>query len=191
VFPRFELSVVEQRIPNAMPELFAGIELADERFAFISLRVVDKDGRPMAHPLTAAFEALRASLEADGDPGLSANLALEQLCEKPFDHRLECAVVLFEPKHMRVTTYASGLSSGLLWASGEEGRTISIDGHRGALERKMLRETADHFSNGRPILLAAGERRTARGLDAEGSRGNQGSARRRDWRQRQPEAGGA
>lgn len=157
VFPRFELSVIEQRIAGAVPELFAGIELAEERFAFISLRVVDKEGRPVAHPLDAAFEALRESLEADGDPGLSANLALEKLCEKPFDHRLECAVVLFEPKHMRVTTYASGTASGLLWASGEEGRTISIDGHRGALERKMLREAADHFSNARPIQLAAGD----------------------------------
>ena len=156
-FPRFELSVIEQRIPGAMPELFAGIELADERFAFISLRVVDKNGRPLAHPLDAAFEALRESLESDGDPGLSANLALEKLCEKPFDHRLECAVVLFEPRHMRVTTYASGLASGLLWASGEEGRTLSIDGHRGALERRMLREASDHFSNAAPILLAEGD----------------------------------
>lgn len=157
VFPRFELSVIEQRIPQAVPELFAGIELAEERFAFISLRVVDKDGRPIAHPLDLAFESLRESLEADGDPGLAANLALEKLCEKPFDHRLECAVVLFEPKHMRVTTYASGLASGLLWASGEEGRTISIDGHRGALERKMLREASDHFSNVKPIQLVAGD----------------------------------
>lgn len=157
VFPRFELSVIEQRIPQAVPELFAGLELADERFAFISLRVVDKDGRPQAHPLDHAFEALRESLESDGDPGLAANLALEKLCEKPFDHRLECAVVLFEPKHMRVTTYASGLASGLLWASGEEGRTISIDGHRSALERKMLREASDHFSNARPIQLVAGD----------------------------------
>ena len=157
VFPRFELSVIEQRIPGAIPEWFAGIELAEERFAFISLRVVDKDGRPLSHPLDAAFEALRESLESDGDPGLSANLALEKLCEKPFDHRLECAVVLFEPKHMRVTTYASGISSGLLWASGEEGRTVSIDSHRGALERKMLREASDHFSNARPILLVEGD----------------------------------
>src|SRR3954471_8688970 len=70
VFPRFELSVVEQRIPQAVPELFAGIDLADERFAFISLRVVDKDGRPIAHALDLAFEALKESLEADGDPGL-------------------------------------------------------------------------------------------------------------------------
>jgi LSD1 subclass zinc finger protein len=157
VYPRFELSVIEQRIAGAVPELFAGLELAEERFAFISMRVVDKDGRPIPHPLDVAFEALRVSLEADGDPGLSANLALESLCEKPFDHRLECAVVLFEPKHMRVTTYASGVSSGLLWASGEEGRTIAIDGHRGALERKMLREASDHFSNAQPILLVAGD----------------------------------
>ncbi|MFZ5444475.1 MAG: zinc finger domain-containing protein [Myxococcota bacterium] len=157
VYPRFELSVIEQRVPQAVPELFAGLELDAERFAFISLRVVDRDGRPQPWPLDAAFEALRASLEADGDPGLAANLALETLCARPFDHRLECAVVLFEPRHMRVTSYAAGVNAGLLWASGEEGRTIAIDGHRSALERKMLRESADHFSNGRPILLAAGD----------------------------------
>lgn len=157
VYPRFELSVIEQRIPNTVPELFSGLELADERFAFISLRVVDREGRPLPHPLDAAFEALRGSLEADGDPGLAANLALEKLCEKPFDHRLECAVVLFEPRHMRVTTYAAGAQASLVWASSEEGRSIAIEGHRGALERKMLRETADHFSNGRPVALAEGD----------------------------------
>lgn len=157
VYPRFELSVIEQRIPNTVPEWFAGLELADERFAFISLRVVDREGRPLPHPLDAAFEALRSSLEADGDPGLAANLALEQLCQKPFDHRLECAVVLFEPRHMRVTTYAAGAQGGLLWASSEEGRSVSIEGHTGALERKMLREASDHFSNGRPVSLAAGD----------------------------------
>ncbi len=157
VYPRFELSVIEQRIPNAVPELFAGLELEGERFAFVSLRVVDKDGRPVAHALDGAFEALRESLENDGDPGLAANLALEALCAKPFDQRLECAVVLFEPRHMKVTTYAAGLANGLVWASGEEGRTINIDGHHGALERKMLREASDHFANGRPVLLAAGD----------------------------------
>lgn len=157
VHPRFELSVIEQRIPHTVPEWFSGLELAEERFAFVSLRVVDREGRPLAHPLDAAFEALRGSLEADGDPGLAANLALEKLCEKPFDHRLECAVALFEPRHMRVTTYAAGAQGSLLWASSEEGRSIAIDGHRGALERKMLRETADHFSNGRPLSLAAGD----------------------------------
>lgn len=157
VYPRFELSVIEQRIPNAVPELFAGLELEDERFAFVSLRVVDKDGKPVAHALDDAFDALKESLGNDGDPGLAANLALESLCSKPFDLKLECAVVLFEPKHMKVTTYVAGMSSGLLWASSEEGRTITIDGHRDALERKMLRETADHFANGRPVQLAAGD----------------------------------
>ena len=155
VYPRFELSIIEQKIPQAMPELFAGLELGEERFAFVSMRVTDKDGKPLAYELEPAFSALRASLEDDGDPGLSANLALETLCQKPFDHKLECAVVLFEPRHMRVVSYAAGVSSGLMWASGEEGRTIHIDGHRSALERKMLRESADHFSNARPIHLAA------------------------------------
>jgi LSD1 subclass zinc finger protein len=157
VYPRFELSIVEQKIPGAVPEWFAGLELGDQRFAFVSLRVVDREGRPLPHPLEAAFEALRGSLEADGDPGLAANLALETLCERPFDHRLECGVVLFEPRHMRVTTYAAGAQGSLVWASGEEGRSLSIDGHRGALERKMLREAADHFSNGPPISLASGD----------------------------------
>lgn len=154
VFPRFELSIIEQKIPQAVPELFAGLELGNERFAFVSMRVVDRDGKPLAYDLAPAWEALRASLEEDGDPGLAANLALETLCAKPFDHRLECAAVLFEPRHMRVISYAAGISAGLMWASGEEGRTIHIDGHRSALERKMLRETSDHFSNARPILLA-------------------------------------
>jgi hypothetical protein len=157
VYPRFELSLIEQKIPQAVPELFAGVELEDERFAFVSMRVVDKEGRPVAFALEGAFEALRASLGADGDPGLAANLALEALCEKPFDHKLECTIVLFEPKHMRATTYAACAQSGLLWASGEEGRTISLEGHRQPLERKMLRETSDHFSNGGPISLAAGD----------------------------------
>ncbi|MGV3623406.1 MAG: hypothetical protein ACO1OB_21480 [Archangium sp.] len=157
VYPRFELSVIEQKIPQAIPEWFAGLQLADDRFAFVSLRVVDRDGRPVVHPLDVAFDALRSSLEDDGDPGLAANLALEALCAKPFDQRLECAVVLFEPRHMKVTPYAAGLANGLIWASGEEGRTITIDGHHGALERKMLRESADHFSNGRAVQLAAGD----------------------------------
>jgi hypothetical protein len=157
VFPRFELSIIEQKVPQAVPELFAGIELGDERFAFISLRVVDKDGKPVAHPLEPAFEVLRASLEEDGDPGLAANLALESLCARPFDHRLECVIALFEPEHMRVTTYAACAQAGLLWASSEEGRAITLEGHRGPLERKMLRETSDHFSNGRPVSLASGD----------------------------------
>lgn len=155
--PRFELSVIEQRVPDTVPELFSGVELGEDRFAFVSLRVVDRDGRPVAHPLDAAFAALKSSLENDGDPGLAANLALETLCAKAFEHRLECGVVLFEPRHMRVVPYAAGLGEGVLWASGEEGRCLTVGGHQQALERKLLRETADHFSNGREVQLAAGD----------------------------------
>lgn len=154
-YPRFELSIIEQKVPQAVPELFAGLELADERFAFVSLRVVDREGRPLPWDVNPAFTALRTSLEDDGDPGLAANLALEALCQKPFDHRLECAIALFEPRHMRVQSYAAGVNPGFLWASGEEGRTIHLDGHHGALERKHLRENSDHFSNARPVHLAA------------------------------------
>jgi hypothetical protein len=155
--PRFELSVIEQRIPDTVPELFSGVELGEDRFAFVSLRVVDREGRPVVHALDAAFAALKTSLENDGDPGLAANLALDTLCAKAFEHRLECGVVLFEPKHMRVVPYAAGLGDGLLWVSSEEGRCITIGGHQQALERKMLRETSDHFSNGREVQLAAGD----------------------------------
>lgn len=155
--PRFELSVIEQKIPDTVPELFSGVELGDERFAFVSLRVVDREGRPVVHALDGAFAALKASLESDGDPGLAANLALEALCEKGFEHRLECGVVLFEPRHMRVVPYTAGLGDGLLWASSEEGRCITAGTHHPPLERKMLRETADHFSNARDLQLAAGD----------------------------------
>ncbi|MEW5741860.1 MAG: hypothetical protein AB1938_23295 [Myxococcota bacterium] len=155
--PRFELSVIEQRVPDTVPELFSGVELGEDRFAFVSLRVVDREGRPVVHPLDGAFAALKASLENDGDPGLAANLALETLCQKSFEHRLECGVVLFEPRHMRVIPYAAGLGDGILWASSEEGRCITAGGHQSALERKMLRETADYFSNGREVQLAAGD----------------------------------
>lgn len=155
--PRFELSVIEQHIPEAVPELFTGVELSGERFAFVSLRAVDREGRPLEHPLQVAFTALRTSLESDGDPGLAANLALEALCDGGFEHRLECGVVLFEPRHMRVVPYTAGLRDGLLWASGEAGRCVTIGGHHEALERRMLRETADHFSNAAVVHLASGD----------------------------------
>lgn len=155
--PRFEVSLIEQVIPGAVPEIFAGIELAEERFAFISMRVADAKGAPVAVELGPAFEALRRSLEDDLDPGLSANLALETLCEGPFSHRLEVAVVLFEPSRMRVTPYAAGCREALAWASSQEGRTQVVDGHGQALERKSLRERGDHFENGRPIHLCAND----------------------------------
>jgi len=55
---------------------------------------------------------------------------------------------------MRVISYSAGVTHGLMWASGEEGRALRLDGHHAALERKMLREASDHFSNATPIHLA-------------------------------------
>jgi hypothetical protein len=179
----FELALIEQKIPSACPELFRGVELGDARFAFVSLRLVDRERRAVETPgsLDRAFDALRASLEADGDPGLAANLALEALCQGPFDHALEIGIALFEPRSMRVVPYAAGQDDGIVWASGEEGRCIVPSTHREALERKMLRETADHFSNAAPLRLAiddvvllpsagfverGGRRRSSRGVRA-------------------------
>ncbi len=154
---RFELSLVEQHIEGAVPDVFAGLELGEERFAFVSARVVNKDGRPIQWSLEEAFGALKASLENDGDPGLAANLALEALCTKPFEHRFECAIALFEPRHMRVTPYSVGAADSILWASSEEGRGITKSLRHQALERKSLRERGDHFANGEPIHLAVGD----------------------------------
>ena len=152
--PRFELSFLEQRIENAPPEIFAGLELVDQRFALVYLRAVDAEKKPVSTvKLEPAMAALRESLENDSDPGLAAHLALEAL--KGFEHRLEVAVILFEPKRMRVVPYLAGCESALAWASSEEGRAIVPRGDHSALERKMLREAKDHFENGQPILLAA------------------------------------
>lgn len=156
-FPRFELSAVEQKIPGAAPEVFMALELEAERFAVVQLRCADAAGRPRAHDLGAATAALTDSLAQDFDPGLAANLALEALCARPFDHRLEVSVVLFSPLRMRVDAYGAGWRDGLWWASGEEGRCLSVDAHHPPLERKLLREAGDHFQNSPPIYLAAND----------------------------------
>jgi len=158
VAPRFELSFLEQPIPGAPHEVFAGFELADQKFAVCYLRVIDDEGRGVRAgkvELGPAFEVLKASLEADADPGLAANLALEKLCEKPFTHKLECAIALFEPRHMRVTLYNAGCRDAVSWASSEEGRAVTPGSAHDALERKFLRETRDHFKNLPPVHLAA------------------------------------
>lgn len=156
-FPRFELSAIEQKIPEATPDVFMALELDDQRFAVVQLRCVDAEGQPKAHDLGAAARALTDSLAQDFDPGLAANLALEALCQKPFDAKLEVSVVLFSPQRMRVDAYGAGWRDGLWWASGEEGRCVGIDAHHPALERKLLREEGDHFVNARPVHLAAAD----------------------------------
>lgn len=152
---RFELSLIEQPIAGAVPEVFAGFELPDERFAFVSLRVVDASGAPVATPLEGALRALSDSLASDADPGLAANLALDALCRGAFANRLEVAIALFDPRRMTVTPYAAGAREAFAWASSEEGRTIVPSGHGQPLERRSLRERGDHFENGRLIHLAA------------------------------------
>lgn len=154
---RFELSLIEQSIPGAVPAIFAGVELSDERFAFVSARVVDSNRFPVVWPLDAAFAELKRSLEDDSDPGLAANLALETLCAKRFDHRFECAIAMFEPKHMRVTPYSAGANDSILWASSEEGRSMTVSSGNKALERKSLRERGEHFTNGAARSLAASD----------------------------------
>jgi hypothetical protein len=156
-FPRFELSAIEQKIAGTVQEVFMALELADQRFAVVQARVTDAEGRPKAHDLAAATEALTESLAQDFDPGLAANLALETLCKKPFDARLEVSIVLFSPHRMRVDAYGAGWRDGVLWSSGEEGRCVTIDAHHPPLERKLLREDGDHFQNARPIHLAAND----------------------------------
>ncbi|MBL8919608.1 MAG: hypothetical protein JNJ54_12145 [Myxococcaceae bacterium] len=154
---RFELSLIEQPIPGAVPEVFAGFELPEARFAFVSLRAVDTAGVPVATPLEAALQALSDSLAADADPGLAANLALDALCRGAFSNRLEVAIALFDPHRMTVTPYAAGAREAFAWASSEEARTIVPSGHGQALERKSLRERGDHFENGRVLHLAAND----------------------------------
>lgn len=156
-FPRFELSAIEQKVEGAVPEVFLALELEAQRFAVVQLRCVDAEGRPVVHDLSKATAALTDSLAQDFDPGLAANLALEALCQRPFDERLEVSVVLFSPQRMRVDAYGAGWREGLWWASGEEGRCVSIDAHHPPLERKLLRESRDHFSNCQPIHLAAND----------------------------------
>ncbi|MEK7469114.1 MAG: hypothetical protein AAB074_17205 [Planctomycetota bacterium] len=154
---RFEMSVIEQKIPEGSPDRFAHVELGEERFALVYLRNVDDKGKPVSSDLDRPFETLKASLETDGDPGLAANCALEDLCSRGYAHRLEVAVLLFEPRQMTMTSYNAGCRDAIWWVSNEEGRCCTTGSSHEPLERKFLRETRDHFENGRPVHLAAGD----------------------------------
>ncbi|HEX4621838.1 MAG TPA: hypothetical protein VH208_09765, partial [Myxococcaceae bacterium] len=152
---------------------FEHLELGDDRFALVYLRAIDAEGKAIPRDLATAFQALRKSLEEDGDPGLAASCALEAACAKGFDARLECAVLAFEPRHMTMTPYNAGCRDADWWVSQEEGRTISIDRSHSPLERKLLRQQGDHFTNGRPVQFAAGDLfvLVSAGFAGRGSRG--------------------
>jgi len=153
--PRFELSVLEQPIAGAPAQLWRGVDLSGDRFAFIELRLIDAERHPVAGELEALFEAARDSLQDDGDPGLAANLALEAM--KGSAVRLEIGILLFDPRPMTLTAYQAGCGDATWWLSQEEGRALTLNRGRGALERKNLREARDHFSNDPPVRLATGD----------------------------------
>jgi hypothetical protein len=154
--PRFELSLLEQ-VSELAPEAFLPLELPEDRFALVSLRIVDEKGRALERPLP--LEAIRQALEEEPDPGLAANRALEWCCEQAqgFPHRLEVAILLFCPQRATLAAYSAGCQGSLWWMSSEEGRCLDVSDGRGPLERRALREVSDHFRNSRTVHLAGGD----------------------------------
>lgn len=152
--PSIELSVLEQRVEGAPKALWRGLDLPQGRFALLELRTTDDEGHPVAGPLAALEEAVTQSLADDGDPGLAASVALELL---PAAMKLELGIAVVNPSDMTVLGYRAGVRDGWWWSSHDEGRSIQLDSNRPPLERRMLREARDHFSNASPIQLAAGD----------------------------------
>lgn len=151
---RFELSLLEQKVEGTLPDVFLPLELAEDRFALVSMRPTDDQGKTAAAQLESAQDALEASLEEDEDPGLAASHALEALLETGFRGKLEVLVALFDPKRAKVTVYNAGCRDSVYWVSQEEGRTIDAFRGHPALERKMLREAQEHFKSSPPVFLA-------------------------------------
>lgn len=154
---RFELSVLEQLIPEAGREVFAPVPLDDGRFAIYYLRLVDDKGRSQPRDPRPAADRLAESLREDGDPGLAAFNALEMLAQEGYCDGLEAAVALFEPDRSRVVLYNAGCRDSIWWVSHEEGRCVTSHTPHSTLERRMLRESRDYFSNAAPVYLAAGD----------------------------------
>lgn len=154
---RFELSVLEQLIPEAGREVFAPVPLDEGRFAIYYLRLTDEKGRSLPRDPRPAAERLAASLAEDSDPGLAAYTALEFLAEDGYCDGLETAIALFEPDRSRVLIYNAGCGDCVWWVSHEEGRCVTSHTPHRTLERRMLRESRDYFSNASPVYLAAGD----------------------------------
>ncbi len=154
---RFELSVLEQQVPGTKPDGFFPLPLADGRFALVYLRLIDDNGKTKMGDLPALTQVVQSSLEDEEDPGLAAYQALETLSNRSFDGKLEVAIALFSPNRSSVTVYNAGCQSSLWWVSSEEGRVIDLFRSYPALERKMLRQSTDHFSNCPPCYLASND----------------------------------
>ncbi|MBX3167077.1 MAG: hypothetical protein KF760_06685 [Candidatus Eremiobacteraeota bacterium] len=152
---RFEMSWLHQRVCEHELDLLHFEPLGPKHSALIYLRRCDGDGRSQAGslPLQPVLESLRAYR----DPGLAAHQALEWLCEQPqgFSHKLECAICLFDEERSRATVYSAGCRETIYWLSNEQASVTDLAGYQGPLERKMLAEERDNFSNGRSCELAA------------------------------------
>lgn len=161
VAPRFEMCLLEQSSDDPL-ELFRWIELPGERFAVVCMHCTDDDGAWVPTDFEPLLEIIEESLADDSDPGLAANLALEELFarpdpKRPADLRLCCALVVFDPARHRARTFAAGYGETFWWVSTEEGRSIRHGGGKQALERRDLGKTGDVFSNEPDRELAASD----------------------------------
>ncbi len=155
---RFRTRIIEQVTPangGAPTDLYRTIELEDDRFAIVSLRCVDDQSVPLPMDLEPAWEVLAESLGDDGDPGLAANLALEELAQDPTFQKLECVIAVLDPARTTAQVYSAGCRDGAYWVSTEEARPIIAGTNHQALERADLAKTGSHFENGKTIQLAA------------------------------------
>lgn len=152
---RFEMSWLHQRVCEHELDKLHFESLGERYSALIYLRRCDGQGKSQAGPLP--LEPLLESLRAYRDPGLAAHQALEWLCEQPqgFSQKLECAICLFDEERSRVTVYSAGCRDTIYWLSNEQASVTDLAGYQDALERKMLAEERDNFSNQRPRPLAA------------------------------------
>ncbi len=161
VAPRFEMCMLEQA-PEDPLELFRWIELPGERFAVVCMHCTGENGDWVPTDFKALLEIMEESLADDSDPGLAANLALEELFARPdpmrpADLRLCCAVVVFDPLRHRARTFAAGYGETFWWVSTEEGRSIRHGGGKPPLERRDLGKAGDVFSNDADRELAASD----------------------------------
>ncbi len=155
---RFRTRIIEQVAADggtAPPDLFRTVELEEDRFAIVSMRCVDGKSNPVPMDLEPAFEVLSESLGDDGDPGLSANLALEELSRNPSFQKLECAIALLDPARTTALVYSAGTRNAVFWVSTEEARPIMAGTNHEALERAHLAKVGSQFDNSKVWSLAA------------------------------------
>ena len=152
---RFEMSWLHQQVVEPEKDVLHFAALGERHSALIYLRRTDSDSRTQSGVLP--LDPILENLQAYRDPGLAAHQGLEWLCQQPqgFQGRLECAICLFDDERSRVTVYSAGCRDTIYWVSNEQASVTDLAGYQGPLERKMLAEERDNFSNGRPCELAA------------------------------------